>query len=194
MQCVVAVQQERYCHYSRYIATLIASHSKCSIFSGINKHGWPLLRHSNFHKCCKKWGMKPWMHVRWLRIYYLKTSSSWAALPMLDDQKICLKSRHRWDGLTLNLLFINFPSLSISAAITSIIHPIPDWYQNWEISRRWSIFLIQNKIIWGMWMYRTFSVKKCGVIIPFKIFWSFVREEYSLNFGVQPFPSFIDCL
>ena len=75
-QCVVAVQQERYCHYSRYIATLIASHSKCSIFSGINKHGWPLLRHSNFHKCCKKWGMKPWMHVRWLRIYYLKTSSS----------------------------------------------------------------------------------------------------------------------
>ena len=99
--------------------------------------------------------------------------------PLLDDQKICLKSRHRWDGLTLNLLFINFPSLSISAAITSIIHPIPDWYQNWEISRRWSIFLIQNKIIWGMWMYRTFSVKKCGVIIPFKIFWSFVREEYT---------------
>ena len=47
-------------------------------------------------------------------------------LPLLDDQKICLKSRHRWDGLTLNLLFINFPSLSISAAITSIIHPIPD--------------------------------------------------------------------
>ena len=24
-----------------------------------------------------------------------------------------------------------------------------------------------------------FSVKKCGVIIPFKIFWSFVREEYT---------------